>query len=273
MSATVNGGLLLVEGSSLSDLISIRIEPGPTDAPGYTVEIGPADGSDRPVRYWHFDLDSVRSVSVRAGIGDDVVDLALATYPTPTNRFWFVEPVPVPSRIDGGFGGDMIHGGSGRDFITDPWGNDRIDGHGGDDWISGGRGSDIIRGGEGNDYLSGGPRADYMHGGGGDDVLSGGEGNDGLGGDAGNDRLYGGPGNDSLGSQTITRTMGEPGDDFLDGGDGNDFLFGGVGTDRVYGGPGRDTWLQSRYPGELDLPSEWLDRTPEEPVEVIQPPA
>ena len=247
MSAAVKDGVLTVEGSPLADAISIRQQPGPTDAPVYAVEIGPADGSKRPTQIWFFPLDEVHSMIVRAGPGNDVVDLALATYAMPGSRFWQVVPVSVPTRIDASTGDDQVYGGTARDFIAGGFGKDRIDGGAGDDWIDGGRGDDVLHGNQGDDFV---------YGNSGDDV---------VGGDAGNDRLYGGTGNDFLGSLGFGPAPTEPGDDLLVGGPGEDRLVGGDGKDRLFGGAGRDHFSRA------DDESEMLDRTPDEPIDIVLP--
>src|SRR2546428_6451809 len=178
LSASLTDGVLVVEGTPLSDAILIRQQPGPNDAPVYAVEIGPNDGSERPTQYWEFPADAVKSIVVRAGSGNDLVDLAIATYPV--IALAGVRAVGVPTRINAGLGDDEVYGGTSRDFIAGSFGKDRINGGDGDDWIDRGGGAEVLHGGKGNDIIFGGP---------GDDV---------LGGDEGNDRLYGGSGNDFL---------------------------------------------------------------------------
>ena len=182
--------------------------------------------------------EGVRSVLVRAGAGDDEVDLFDA--PTgPTSG-----PVSLPSRIDAGLGDDRVFGGRGRDFVVGGFGKDRIHGNDGGDWLDGGWGNDFLDGGRGNDYVFG----SY-----GDDTVRGGE---------GDDRLSGGPGNDHVGFNGIGPLASEPGDDVLFGGSGEDWMVGGVGKDRISGGTGRDHWSLE------DDDSEMLDRTPDEPKDV-----
>jgi hypothetical protein len=244
LDATLVDGTLVVLGTGISDDIRIYRAPGAKDAPTYVVEIGPVNG-EGPTRMWQFPLDQVHSVLVRAGSGDDVVDLAVATFALPAMVGF--GPVTVPSQINGGIGNDIVHGGMSRDFISDLFGNDQIFGHDGSDWINGGWGNDFIRGGNGND------------------VIFGGNGDDVIGGDAGNDRLYGGAGNDFLGSLGAGPAPTEPGDDLLVGGSGEDRLVGGEGKDRLYGGPGRDHFSRA------DDESEMLDRTPDEPIDIPLP--
>jgi Ca2+-binding RTX toxin-like protein len=194
---------------------------------------------------WQFPLNEVRSVLVRAGGGDDVVDLAAATFALPAMVGF--GPTTVPSRIDAGIGDDVVYGGASRDFIVDRFGNDRIDGGDGDDWIDGGWGDDVLHGGVGNDFVLGS------------------FGNDTVGGDAGDDRLYGGPGNDFLGSLGFGPRPTEPGNDLLVGGSGKDRLVGGEGKDLLFGGSDRDHFSRA------DDETEMLDRTPDEPIDIVLP--
>jgi Ca2+-binding RTX toxin-like protein len=246
LDATLANGVLTVEGTAASDDIVVylfRAEPG-ADAV-YDVEVGPI-GGERPTRFWQFPAADVKSVAVRAGGGDDVVDLAAATIAAPANPLSEISPVPVPARIDGGLGNDTIYGGESRDTVTGGFGNDRIEGRGGDDLLLGGYGNDRIHGGDGNDLVLAGP---------GDDSISG---------DQGDDRLFGESGNDWLGAFS-EGPSDEPGNDLLVGGPGEDSLMGGSGDDRLFGGSGRDRFFFS------DRPSEMIDRTPDERVDAPPP--
>jgi Ca2+-binding RTX toxin-like protein len=245
MAAAVNDGVLYVDGTGLSDSILIRQEPGTEKVPVFSVEIGPNDGSDRPTFLYQFPVSDVRSMVVRAGPGNDLVDLAIATYAVPALAG--IKPVGVPTRVDGGFNDDEIYGGTARDTV------------------SGGFGKDRIFGGDGNDFLDGGWGDDLLRGGNGDDFVYGGYGNDNVGGDEGNDRLFGGSGNDFLGSLGFGPRISEPGDDLLVGGPGEDRLVGGEGKDRILGGTGRDHFSRA------DDESEMLDRTPDEPIDIAMP--
>jgi Ca2+-binding RTX toxin-like protein len=245
LSASLQGDVLYVEGSPLSDSILIRQEPGPTDAPAYAVEIGPNDGSKRPTEFWQFPAKSVGSILVRAGSGNDLVDMAIATYAAPAVVGF--APVAVPTRVDAGLGDDQVYGGTSRDYVYGSFGKDQIFGGGGNDFLVGGWGDDILRGGQGDDFVSGGI------------------GDDAVGGDEGNDRLFGGAGNDFLGSLGFGPRPTEPGNDLLFGGPGEDRLVGGEGNDRLFGGSGRDHFSRA------DDPSEMLDRTPDEPIDIVLP--
>jgi hypothetical protein len=245
LSASLKGDVLYVDGTSLSDSILIRLQPGPNDAPAYAVEIGPNDGSERPTQFWEFPAAAVHSIVVRGGSGNDLIDLAIATYPVPAMVGF--GPVAVPTHVDAGLGDDEVYGGTARDYLYGSFGKDRIDGGDGNDWIVGGWGDDDLHGGRGDDFVSGGA------------------GNDLVGGDEGNDRLLGGFGNDFLGSLGFGPRPTEPGDDLLIGGPGEDRLVGGEGVDRLFGGPGRDHFSRA------DSEAEMLDRTPDEPIDIVLP--
>lgn len=243
LSAALVNGVVVVVGTPLSDDIRIYRQPGPNDAPQYAVEIGPING-EQPTRLWTFPASQVRSIWVRAGSGDDVVDLAVATFALPAMVGY--GPATVPAHIDGGLGGDKIYGGGSRDSILGGFGNDRIEGRGGEDLLLGGYGNDLIHGGDGNDLVFGGP---------GDDRLSG---------DQGDDRLFGNTGNDWLGAFS-EGPSDEPGNDLIVGGLGEDSLMGGNGDDRLFGGPGQDHFFFSDAAGEM------RDRTPDERVDAPPP--
>ena len=242
LSASVQDGVLLVEGTGGPERIRVwEFREGKLE---YTVLITPIPYAGT-AEFHDIPGEGVRLVSVRALGGDDVVDVRSS--PLDPGSF----PLRLPTRVDGGVGNDTVYGSRARSFITGGFGNDAIYGSDADDWINGGWGNDTISGGSGND------------------VIFGDRGDDSLAGDFGNDRLSGGPGNDRLGRLPVGPLAGEVGNDFMNGGDGVDRIFGGVGTDRLFGGPGRDVWLEGWSPAEKDTPAERVDRTPDEPVEMI----
>ena len=75
------------------------------------------------------------------------------------------------TTIDGGGGGDTIHGTDAVDSILGGDGNDVLYGHGEDDYLDGGAGVDRIFGGGGIDLLLGGLGQDTLNGGGGIDLF------------------------------------------------------------------------------------------------------
>lgn len=77
--------------------------------------------------------------------------------------------IAQPADLYGGFGNDVLTGGSG---------NDRLFGEANDDRLIGGKGKNLLVGGDGNDKLTGGTDRDVLIGGAGSDKLSGGLGED-----------------------------------------------------------------------------------------------
>ena len=87
-----------------------------------------------------------RMSEIRAGAGDDIVDLT-------SERFSYEEHVSGQLIVRGGDGNDILWGNAGTNILFGDAGNDKI---------TGGSGNDILIGGSGNDTL---------HGGGGDDIF------------------------------------------------------------------------------------------------------
>ena len=227
LSASVVGGdTLLVRGTSGGDVIRVAVvEPevaiGAPASPDDSVIVR-VTVNDRPAQ--EMIVRTSGRVVVRAGRGDDTIDLALATsMPDLAGR---LRAVHLSATIEGGAGDDHVYGGTGPDVIA------------------GGRGADALHGGDGPDVILGdGGNDARLAGGAGDDRVEGGAGRDTLTGGDGNDTLLGGRGDDDLGDfLTPAGTPLEPGDDVLDGGAGNDDLLGGDGADRLTGGAGRDSF-------------------------------
>ena len=195
----------------------------------------------------HITMGGTGSIHVRAGAGDDLVDVDNAALPgggwAQTGHYFIdlgdgndqaaLHFATGPIDAWGGLGNDTIEGGQNNDHLYGyapgsaagvPDGNDSIDGGAGNDYIHGNAGDDTLFGETGNDRV---------YGGAGDDVLYGGEGHDYLQGNKGMDMLSGGDGNDTL--------RGGGDDDRLLGGTGNDRLFGDAGDDNLSGGAGVDT--------------------------------
>ena len=243
LSAAVVNGVLVLTGTSAPETFVVIHSAVDGQLQTYWGSIAPNPPTSLPERF-EFPAAGVRSIAVRAGAGNDVVDLAIATFTLDAAPG--VGPPTIPSRIDGGLGDDELHGTHVRDTILGGFGNDRINGWGADDLILGGYGDDRVHGGAGNDIVLGGPDDDRIAG------------------DEGDDRLFGESGNDWLGA-FADGPSGEPGNDLLVGGPGEDTLMGGNGDDRLLGGSGRDRFFFS------DRPSEMLDRTPDEPVSAPPP--
>lgn len=181
-------------------------------------------------------FSGVKSILVKAGKGNDIVDLT---------------GVGVAATVYGGDGDDTIkatrgggtyRGDAGNDTLTAEESSDEFAGIG--ETFYGGAGNDVLTGREGADHLFGedgvdeldaGPGDDEADGGPGNDIVIGGTGNDTVTGGTGDDNLDGGDGNDSL--------LGGEGDDILDGGNGDDQLTGNDGDDSLDGGAGDDVLL------------------------------
>ncbi len=171
--------------------------------------------------------DSVRTVNIVAGDGDDTITL------TDVNR-----TLPVAITLDLGAGNDRFIGSNAKLGVVPLQvlggaGNDTLDGTSGTDIFDGGDGNDVINGADGVDTLRGGIGDDTIGGGTGGDSLLGDDGADSLNGDDGNDIVLGGTGNDVL--------NGWFGNDTIKGENGNDTVFGAAGNDRIEGGTGADS--------------------------------
>ena len=236
LSADVVNGTLMVVGTAGPDRIRVWEH---REAKGRSI-VGYIDALmlGRPPEVFGFPAEGIYSVLVRAGGGDDDVDLS----DSPLDPISW--PLSIPSRIDAGLGDDHVTGTRQKDFILGGFGNDTIRGNDGNDWIDGGWGNDFLNGDGDNDLVSGGRGNDTVYGGWGDD------------------RLFGGPGNDHVGFNGVGPLPSEPGNDVLSGGSGEDWMVGGQGKDRIFGGTGRDHFSLE------DDDSEMLDRTPDEPKDV-----
>ena len=239
MSVDVIDGVLTIIGTPAADHIMVNEQDFAGRPKTFAVAIHRVSGG--PGQNFMVPAEGVRSLKIVALGGNDMVDLAIATYAVPA--VVGIYPVRTPAFVDAGTGDDRVYGGMARDVLNGGFGRDQVQGMAGDDGLLGSWGDDTLLGGDGND------------------VLYGGFGNDLINGGVGDDRLYGGPGNDLLGiAGTMPPLLPEPGNDVLFGGLGDDSVLGGDGDDRIYGGPGRDRFWNG------DKPSEMLDRTPEESV-------
>ena len=95
--------------------------------------------------------------AIRAGDGDDVVDLTSDRYP---------------------YGNVLLAGGNGNDVQWASAGNDAVEGGAGNDRLYGGTGSDLLAGGTGADLLDGARGTDLLIGGAGNDMIITGTGAD-----------------------------------------------------------------------------------------------
>lgn len=207
--------------------------------------------------------ESVRSVTISGGAGNDIINVTDLNRITPVaivfdlgdgnDRFngANAKPQRVPLQVLGGndndtligtAGGDYLFGGEGNDSITANDGDDTVKGDVGNDTIVGGKGNDSLEGEIGIDSLTGDDGNDTLIGGADNDVLNGFTGNDLLKGDDGNDTLFGGTGNDRIEGGTGNDTIrGHEGNDLILGGDGNDTIRGEAGNDTINAGDGNDS--------------------------------
>jgi Ca2+-binding RTX toxin-like protein len=213
---------------------------------------------------------------IRAGAGDDVVDLT-----SPDYGYGDV-------TVYGEDGADILWTSAGNDRLLGGGGNDRLHAGAGDDWLDGGAGADNMKGGPGDDaYLventgdvvsenatqgidtvvssvaqytlpanvenlildapaavggTGNALDNVVAGNGADNRLLGLGGNDLLRGAAGADTLFGDAGTDVLEGGEGSDTLGDSGGNGLySGGAGDDSLTGAAGSELFAGGAGNDT--------------------------------
>jgi Ca2+-binding RTX toxin-like protein len=223
---------LTVTGTGRDDTILISVgasNPTPTpDQKIYRVSINGHGGS--------FKFTDVRKIIIRAGAGDDVVDLNYYTYAVDA---MFTGSIDIPVVVRGGAGNDHLYAGGRRTILRGNAGDDLLEADHGRAGVveSGGAGRDTLIGSYGDDVLHGGSDSDSINGLDGIDEIRGDGGDDSLFGDAGDDHLAGGDGNDYI--------FGSQGNDVLMGGAGNDNVIGSEGFDRIWGNEGRDLFMPS----------------------------
>jgi Ca2+-binding RTX toxin-like protein len=226
LSITFAGGVVTVAATRPRNDITVGI-----------TELGELEVVENSTRQL-FNPAAVRRVVITGGRGGDSIDANFST--------------PVPVRIDGRGGDDIIRGGDRGDTLLGGAGNDTLNGAFGGDVLSGGDGTDTVtyvthtapvvvtmgdgrandgQANEGDDVR---PDVEILEGGSGADLITGNAGNNTLLGGAGDDTLIGGAGDDVL--------MGQAGSDLLMGEGGNDVFFAvdGGTRDRINGGKGYD---------------------------------
>jgi hypothetical protein len=190
LSASVQGGTLLVTGTPGNDTITIDFNKQKSL---YQVSINKSVQT--------FRARTVNAISVDAGAGNDSVIL------TPR--------VAINATLLGGAGNDTLTGGSSTDLIEGGFGNDLLHGGNGNDLLYGDAGNDTLFGDAGNDTLGGDANENLWFKG--QSLPNFQTGDDSLNGGSGNDWLLGGFNSDTLRGQN-------PGRDTLTGGSGNDIL-------------------------------------------------
>jgi hypothetical protein len=173
LSAAVEHGVLVIEGTRRADVISVALDGART----LNVTVNGRQSS--------FDRRSIGRICIVAGCGDDQVSLNNGG-----------RAMTAGALVLGGAGNDSLAGGAGDDTLRGEDGDDQLEGMGGNDLLQGGGGKDQLMGDDGDDRLSGDSGADQLWGGDGDDTLFGGRGDDTLHEDAGRDRVCGNDGAD-----------------------------------------------------------------------------
>jgi Ca2+-binding RTX toxin-like protein len=173
-------GLVTIKGGGGSDALVANDQANPAAATYILSSTGSLSTLTRTgAAAVSFD-PSVRSVTLRGGRGDDLIDASLFT--------------ACPVTLDGGAGNDTMWGGAGNDTM---YGGD------GNDTMYGGNGNDTMYGGNGNDTMYGQGGLDVLHGGAGNDYLDGGQ-------DGYADALYGESGADSFVPEWFIGGIGKP---------------------------------------------------------------
>jgi hypothetical protein len=178
--ATLENGVLTVDGTNASDNIAIRLQAG---QPGILqVDLGDDGSAD-----FSFARAAVAKIALDGGNSGDRLRIDESNG---------VFGDTIPTTIDGGNGNDELFGGAGAETLLGGNGNDLL--------VGGGAGT--LSGGNGDDTVAGGPGAE---------TLLGGNGNDSIDGNKGNDVAFMGNGNDTFvwdpgdGSDTIEGQNGE----------------------------------------------------------------
>jgi hypothetical protein len=162
--ASVEAGVLTVDGTNAGDRIALRLRAG---QPGILqVDVGD-DGSAE----FSFNRAEIAEIFVNAGNGDDSVSIDESNG---------VFSNVIPTTIAGGNGNDRLVGGSGTGTIFGGNGNDTLAGGNGNETLLGGNGNDSIDGNRGNDVgvLGNGDDTFVWDPGDGSDVVEGQNGHD-----------------------------------------------------------------------------------------------
>jgi hemolysin type calcium-binding protein len=149
ITATMEAGVLRINGTYLPDAISVRQANGVITVAGVT---------------GYFPAAAISRIEVDGRGGNDVIRLNSETMGG--------QPIMKPCIVDGGTGDDTVFGGYGNDRVSGGDGNDLLVGGPGVDNLIGGAGSDRISGGVGNDRLIVDTVDLYANGQAGTDVVS-----------------------------------------------------------------------------------------------------
>ena len=151
LSASVEAGVLTVQGTPADDVITVDVTPG-------RIKVN-VNGEKK-----NFKTKGVKLIEVDAGAGNDDVQLG--------------SKVRIAARLLGEAGNDTILGGGGNDQLNGGVGDDELRGGAGNDALAGEAGLDDLFGDVGNDQLDGGVGDDALDGGVGRDIILGGKGKD-----------------------------------------------------------------------------------------------
>jgi Ca2+-binding RTX toxin-like protein len=133
--ASLENGVLTVEGTNASDRIALRLQAG---QPGILqVDVGD-DGSAE----FSFERREIAKIAVNAGNGGDSVRIDESNG---------VFGDTIPTTLDGENGNDRLVGGAGAGTLIGGNGNDTLAGGSGAEKLLGGNGNDSIDGNRGND--------------------------------------------------------------------------------------------------------------------------
>jgi hypothetical protein len=161
--ATLSNGLLVIQGTTGNDTITVRQTSGAISVDNTLIKSGLNLYPTVPAA-------NVQKIEVHGGGGNDVIHLNSSAYAGQ-------EPLTVPVEVWGeGTGNNQIWGSDGPCTLHAGNGSDSLYAGAYGDVLYGGAGNDLLVGGKGNDSLYGGPGNDTLDGGGGQDVLSGGGG-------------------------------------------------------------------------------------------------
>jgi hypothetical protein len=185
ISASLENGILRINGTYLSDTIQVRQINNQLSVVGV---------------YGSFSAGQVQKLEIAGGGGNDRVYLN-------SEELAGQQAIAVPCLVRGGAGNDSITGSTAGDFLFGESGVDQISGMNGSDYVDGGSGNDLLYGQAGADKMYGDLGGDSIYGGASSDYLVGGD---------DNDWLFGGTEADFLdGSRGADRIYGEAGYDYV----------------------------------------------------------
>ncbi|MBN6055011.1 hypothetical protein JYK22_23945, partial [Nonomuraea sp. RK-328] len=141
VTAQLDSGRILVNGSSVADGIEIRLNTtGTVVTIGNTLgSVAAGSGCTQVGTAAQCPAGGIDRVDVFAGDGGDAIR----------------NNTKLPSTLSGDNGIDTVNGGSGADILFGSFGDDTLNGGGGNDRLSGGVGTDTLNGGADTDRCDG----------------------------------------------------------------------------------------------------------------------